>query len=129
MNTFKKILVSSVLAVSMVAITSTASAAAATSYETVQAAIDNTQAKVAEIIAAANNGTDNEVLAEMVSDARQLQKDIANNVLDLKRNQASNVLKQARTAFKNNEVDVAKAALTDAANRYQEIEQLYAANH
>ncbi len=129
MNFFKKILVSSVLAVSMAAITSTASAAAATSYETVQAAIDNTQAKVAEIIAAANNGTDNELLAEMVSDARQLQKDIANNVLDLKRNQASNVLKQARTAFKNNEVDVAKAALTDAANRYKEIEQLYAENH
>jgi t-SNARE complex subunit (syntaxin) len=128
MNAFKKILVFSVLAISMAAITSTASAAA-TSYETVQAAIDNTQAKVAEIIAAANNGADNEVLAEMVSDARQLQKDIANNVLDLKRNQASNVLKQARTAFKNSEVDVAKAALTDAANRYQEIEQLYVANH
>jgi len=129
MNTFKKILVSSVLAFSIAAISSTASAVANPSYEDVKTAIDNTQAKVAETIVALNNGTDNDVVAEMISDARQLQKDIANNVLDLKRNQASNVLKQARTAIKNNEVDAAKAALTDAANRYKEIEQIYAANH
>jgi hypothetical protein len=65
----------------------------------------------------------------MISDARQLQKDIANNVLDLKRNQASNVLKQARTSLKNNERESAKESLTDAANRYKEIQQIYAANH
>jgi len=86
-------------------------------------------AKVDETITALDNGADNEVVAEMISDARQLQKDIANNVLDLKRNQASNVLKQARTAVKNNERESARESLTDAANRYKEIEQLYAANH
>ena len=129
MNTFNKILVSSVMAVSMAAMSSTASAVVNPSYEDVKAAIDNTMAKVEETITALDNGTDNEVVAEMVSDARQLQKDIANNVLDLKRNQASNVLKQARTAVKNNERESAKESLTDAANRYKEIEQLYAANH
>jgi len=129
MNTFNKILVSSVMAVSMAATSFTASAVTNPSYEDVKAAIENTKAKVEETITALNNGTDNEVLAEMVSDARQLQKDIANNVLDLKRNQASNVLKQARTALKNNEREAAKESLTDAANRYKEIEQLYAANH
>ena len=50
-------------------------------------------------------------------------------MLDLKRKQASNVLKQARTAVKNNDRESAKESLTDAANRYKEIEQLYAANH
>ncbi len=96
------------------------------SYEDVKAAIVNTKAKVDETITALDNGTDNEVVAEMISDARQLQKDIANNVLDVKRNQASNVLKQARTAVKNNDRESAKESLTDAANRYKEIEQLYA---
>ncbi|MDI1232589.1 MAG: hypothetical protein PSV18_14050 [Methylobacter sp.] len=129
MNTFKKILLSSVMAISMSAISSTASAVANPSYEDVKTAIENTQAKVDETIAALNNGTDKEVVAEMISDARQLQKDIANNVLDLKRNQASNVLKQARTAVKNNELEAAKESLTDAANRYKEIQNLYAANH
>ena len=124
MNTFNKILVSSVMAVSMAAMSFTASAVANPSYEDVKAAIENTKAKVEETITAMNNGTDSEVLAEMVSDARQLQKDISNNVLDLKRNQASNVLKQARMAFKNNDRELAKESLTDAANRYKEIQQL-----
>jgi hypothetical protein len=65
----------------------------------------------------------------MVTDARQLQKDIANNVLDVKRNQASNVLKKVRTAIQNNELQAAKESLTDAANRYREIQQLYASTH
>ncbi|MDD2739836.1 MAG: hypothetical protein PHR94_12975 [Methylomonas lenta] len=129
MNTFKKILLSSVMTVSMAAISSAASAVENPSYEDVKAAIENTQAKVDESIAALNNGADNEVVIEMITDARQLQKDIANNVLDLKRNQASNVLKKARTALKSNELEVAKESLTDAANRYKEIQNLYAANH
>jgi hypothetical protein len=58
-----------------------------------------------------------------------LQKDIANNVLDVKRNQASNVLKKVRTAIQNNELQAAKESLTDAANRYREIQQLYASTH
>ncbi|MCD2453441.1 hypothetical protein GO003_023965 [Methylicorpusculum oleiharenae] len=129
MNIFKKILLSSVMTVSMAAISSVASAVENPSYEDVKAAIENTQSKVDESIAALNNGADNEVVIEMITDARQLQKDIANNVLDLKRNQASNVLKKARTALKSNELEVAKESLTDAANRYKEIQNLYAANH
>ena len=125
MNTFKKILASLVIA----ALSSTAFAVANPSYEDVKAAIDNTLAKVEETKTALDNGTDNEKLIDMVTDARQLQKDIANNVLDLKRNQASNVLKKARTAIQNNELQSAKESLTDAANRYKEIQQLYASTH
>jgi len=125
MNTFKKILASVVIA----AMSFTASAVVNPSYEDVKAAIDNTLAKVEEAKTALDNGANNEAVIDMVTDARQLQKDIANNVLDLKRNQASNVLKQARTALSNNELQAAKESLADALNRYKEIKQLYAANH
>ncbi|HEY8096705.1 MAG TPA: hypothetical protein VIE65_11535 [Methylobacter sp.] len=125
MNTFKKILAT----IAMAAMTSTAFAVANPSYEDVRAAIDNTLAKVEEAKTALDNGANNEVVIDMVTDARQLQKDIANNVLDLKRNQASNVLKQARTALSNNEPQSAKESLTDALNRYKEIKQLYASTH
>ena len=125
MNTFKKILVSFVIAT----LSSTAFAVANPSYEDVKAAIDNTLAKVEETKTALDNGADNEKLIDMVTDARQLQKDIANNVLDVKRNQASNVLKKVRTAIQKNELQAAKESLTDAANRYKEIQQLYASTH
>jgi len=125
MNTFKKILVSVVIA----AMSSSAFAIANPSYEDVKAAIDNTLAKVEEAKTALDNGANNEAVIDMVTDARQLQKDIANNVLDVKRNQASNVLKQVRTALQNNESQAAKESLADALNRYKEIKQLYAANH
>jgi hypothetical protein len=129
MNTFKKILLSSVMAISMATLSFTASAVANPSYEDVKTAIDNTLAKVEEANTALANGTDNEKLIDMVTDARQLQKDIANNVLDIKRNQASTVLKQARTALLNNDLQAAKESLTDAVKRYKAIQDLYASNH
>jgi len=129
MNTFKKILLSSAMAISLAAMSFTASAVANPSYEDVKAAIDNTLAKVEEANTALANGTDNEKLIDMVTDARQLQKDIANNVLDVKRNQASTVLKQARAALLNNDLQAAKESLTDAVKRYKAIQDLYASNH
>ncbi len=125
MNTFKKIL----LALAITATSSTAFAVVNPSYEEVKAAIDNTLAKVEEANTGINSGTDTEKLIDIVTDARQLQKDIANNVLDVKRNQASNVLKQVRSALQKNELDVAKESLADALNRYKEIKQIYATNH
>jgi hypothetical protein len=121
MKTFKKIL----LALAITATSSTAFAVANSSYEEVQSAINNTLAKVEEANTGINSGADTEKLIEMVTDARQLQKD----VLDVKRNQASNVLKQARSALQKNELEVAKESLADALNRYKEIKQIYAANH
>ena len=129
MNTFKKILLSSAMAISLAAMSFTASAVANPSYEDVKAAIDNTLAKVEEANTALANGTDNEKVIDMVTDARQLQKDISNNVLDVKRNQASTVLKQARAALLNNELQTAKESLTDAVKRYKAIQDLYASNH
>lgn len=125
MNTFKKIL----MALVITATSSTAFAVVNPSYDDVKTAIDNTLAKVEEANTAINSGTDTEKLIDIVTDARQLQKDIANNVLDVKRNQASNVLKQVRSALQKNERQVAKASLADALDRYKEIKQLYASTH
>ncbi|TRW94729.1 hypothetical protein [Candidatus Methylobacter oryzae] len=125
MNIFQKIVVAFVMAT----LSSAAFAVANPSYDDVRSAIENTLAKVEEANAALDSGVNNEAVVEMVTDARQLQKDIANNVLDVKRNQASNVLKQARTALQNNERQSAKESLTDALNRYKEIKQLYASTH
>jgi hypothetical protein len=125
MNTLQKIFFAAVFA----AISSSAFAVANPSYEEVKMAIDNTFNKVQESKIALDNGADMETVAAMVTDARQLQKDISNNVLDLKRNQASNVLKQARTALLKNEVSEAKNLLDEALNKYKEIKQLYISNH
>jgi hypothetical protein len=129
MTIFNKILLSSAMALSMVVTSFTAMAVVNPSYEDVKAAIDNTLAKVEEANTAMANGTDNEKLIDLVTDARQLQKDIANNVLDVKRNQASTILKQARAALLNNDLQAAKESLTDAAKRYKTIQELYASNH
>lgn len=125
MNTFKKILASLTIA----AISSSAFAVANPTYEDVKSAIDNTIAKVEEAANALNNGADNETVIKLVSDARQIQKDIANNVLDVKRNQASSMLNKARAALKNNDLASAKETLKDATSRYKEIDRLYAVNH
>ncbi|MDD2864116.1 MAG: hypothetical protein PHC99_05255 [Methylococcales bacterium] len=125
MKALQKILVSVVFA----AMSSSAFAVANPTYEEVQMAIDNTLNKVQESKTALDNGADTDTVVAMVTDARQLQKDISNNVLDLKRNQASNVLKQARAALLKNEIAEAKNLLGEALGKYKEIKQLYISNH
>lgn len=125
MKALQKILVSAVFA----AMSSLAFAVANPTYEEVQIAIDNTLNKVQESKTALDNGADTDTVVAMVTDARQLQKDISNNVLDLKRNQASNVLKQARAALLKNEIAEAKNLLGEALGKYKEIKQLYISNH
>ncbi|WP_404361012.1 hypothetical protein [Methylotuvimicrobium sp. KM1] len=125
MNTFAKILFTFLLG----ALSSNAFAVTNPTYAEVKAAIENTLAKVEEAQSALDNDTDKAVLIDLISDARQLQKDIANNALDVKRNRASSVLKKARSAVKNDDLVSARSALNDAANRYKEIQRLYASTH
>ncbi|MDD5214823.1 MAG: hypothetical protein PHQ03_04685 [Methylococcales bacterium] len=125
MKALQKILVSVVFA----AMSSSVFAVSNPTYEEVQMAIDNTLNKVQESKTALDNGADTDTVVAMVTDARQLQKDISNNVLDLKRNQASNVLKQARAALLKNEIAEAKNLLGEALGKYKEIKQLYISNH
>lgn len=125
MNTFYKVLLTVCIAVT----SSSAFAVTNPSYAEVREAIENTVSKVEEAKAALDNGAEKEALIDMITEARQLQKDIANNDLDLKRNRASAILKKARTAIKKDDRETAKASISEALNRYQEIKQLYAAAH
>jgi len=125
MNTFKKILISFALAV----LSSTAFAGATRSYEEVRAAIDNTIATVEEAKASVDKGVASEEVIKLIIKARQSQKDIVNNALDLKRQQAGNALNEARGQLESNNMPAAKESLNDAVNRYKEIKQLYAASH
>jgi len=125
MNTLRKTLISFALA----ALSSATFAASVPSYAEVKAAIDNTLAKVEEARASLDNGTDSQSVIKQISTARQLQKDIANQDLDLKRNQAAGVLKTVREKIEGNDIPAAKQSLDDAINRYKEIKQLYAASH
>lgn len=125
MNAFKKTLVSFAL----VAVSSTAFAAATRSYEEVKAAIDNTIATVEEAKASVDKGAASQDVVKLIIKARQSQKDIVNNALDLKRQQAGNVLNEAREKLESNNMSAAKESLADAVNRYKDIRQLYAASH
>ena len=125
MNTFNRILLTLLFTI----FSSSAFAVANATYEKVWVAIESTITKVEEAKNALKNGTDKDALIDMVSEARQLQKDIANNDLDVKRNRASAKLKKARRAIKKDELESAHVLLVDALNRYQEIKQLYAASH
>ena len=127
MKALQKIIVSLSIAGFMAA-SSTAMAANPTVAE-VKAAIDNTIAKVEESISAIEQGADNEALIVLINDARQLQKDISNNEVDLKRNKASSKLKTAISEVRKNELQPAEQELRAALKGFQEIKEIYYKSH
>ncbi|WP_020158782.1 MULTISPECIES: hypothetical protein [Methylobacter] len=127
MKALKKIAVSLFVTISL-ASASTAFAKNPTGEE-VKVAIDDTVAKVEESIAAIENGADNEAVMSLINDARQMQKNISNNELDLKRNKASSKLKAARIEARNNDMKASEQQLKEALAGFQEIKEIYAKTH
>jgi methionine aminopeptidase len=127
MKALKKIVVSLSIAGFMAA-SSAAMAANPTDAE-VKEAIDNTIAKIEESISAIEQGTDNEVLGAIINEARQSQKEISNNALDLKRNRAAAKLKNASREVKNSELQPAEQELRDALSAFKEIKTIYDQTH
>ena len=106
------------------------SASAATfSHAEVKAALDNTVAKVKESISALENGATKDALIDLVGDARQMQKDIENNDLEVKRQQAVKRLKTAWTALRDGDTPLAAESLKDALSRYEEMQKIYVSTH
>lgn len=106
------------------------SASAATfSHAEVKAALDNTVSKVKESIAALEQGAETDTVTELVGDARQMQKDIENNDLEVKRQHAGKRLKTAWGALRDGDMQLAGESLKDALVRYQEMQRIYAASH
>ncbi|MCL7421466.1 MAG: hypothetical protein M8364_11240 [Methylobacter sp.] len=127
MKALKKIAVSLFVTISL-ASASTAFAKNPTDEE-VKTAIDDTVAKVEESIAAIENGADNEAVMSLINDARQMQKNISNNALDLKRNKASSKLKAARIEARNSDMKASEQQLKEALAGFQEIKEIYAKTH
>jgi hypothetical protein len=127
MKALKKIAVSLFVAISL-ASASTAFAKNPTGAD-VKTAIDDTVAKVEESIAAIEKGADNEAVMSLIGEARQLQKNISNNDLDLKRNKASAKLKAARVEAGKNDMQASEQLLKEALAGYQEIKEIYAKTH
>jgi hypothetical protein len=106
------------------------SASAATfSHAEVKAALDNTITKVKESITGLEKGLEKDALIDLVSDARQMQKDIENNDLEVKRQHASKRLKTAWTAVRDGDKQLAEQSLKDALSRYEEMQKIYTASH
>ena len=112
----------------LMAVSSTAMAANPTVAE-VKAAIDNTIAKVEAAVSAIENGADTEAVVASINDARQAQKDISNQEVDLKRNKASAKLKNAIAEVRKSELQPAEQLLRDALKDFQEIKQIYSKSH
>lgn len=106
------------------------SASAATfSHEEVRAALESTIAKVKASISALENGADKETVADLVSNAKQQQKDIENNDLEVKRQHAGKRLNTAWKAARGGDLQLAGESLKDALSRYEEMHNIYVSSH
>lgn len=92
-------------------------ATAAQVKEAAEAAISSSE----QALLGVQNGTNQEVVFQHITTARQESKRIEVGRLDLKRNQGSAKLKEARVAITKGEKEKAEALLTEAVKIYQEI--------
>ncbi len=97
----------------------------------VKAAIDKTVTKLEEAAAALDKGQDAKAVAEIVMEAKQLQKSISTSdpKVSIKKSQGSKKLGEARTALNDGDAkkgaELVKGALAD----YQEVKEKYNATH
>jgi hypothetical protein len=128
MSTLKKLCVP-VLVATLASSMAFSASAATFSHAEVKAALDNTITKVKESITALEKGVEKDALIDLVSDARQMQKDIENNDLEVKRQHASKRLKTAWAAVRDGDKQLAEQSLKDALSRYEEMQKIYVASH
>lgn len=126
MKILQKIVLSAVLATSMVAF-STATMAAEEKKEEVSAKsiLETTVTHIEAAQAALEKGEKTEVLAH-IKEARQAQKDVVVGALDLKRQKASGKLVAAGKNVKEGKNAEAKASLEEALAAYKELVELSA---
>ncbi|MCQ8116547.1 hypothetical protein [Methylomonas rosea] len=103
--------------------------AATFSHEEVRAALESTISKVKASISAVENGADKETVTELVSNAKQQQKDIENNDLEVKRQHAGKRLNTAWKAARGGDLQLAGESLKEALSRYEEMHNLYVSSH
>lgn len=127
MTTFKS---AAFAAAILLGVSLSAPAAAATfSHEEVRAALENTIARVKAAISAIETGADQTAIADLVSSAKQQQKDIENNDLEVKRQQAARQLNTAWKAARGGDLPLTGESLKAALVRYEEMQKIYISSH
>lgn len=120
-----------IMSLMVVFLVSMSSIAYAENDAEVKAAIEQTVSKLEQAVAALDKGDNPKSIAEMVTEAKQLQKSISTSdaKVSIKKSQGSNKLGQAKTAL--NEGDVAKGSelVKGALADYQEVKSKYNATH
>jgi hypothetical protein len=128
MYSFKQFL-SFAAATAVIGALSFSASAATFSHEEVKAALEGTISKVKASIIALESGADKDTVADLVSDAKQQQKDIENNDLDVKRQHAGKRLNTAWKAARGGDLQLAGESLKDALARYEEMQKIYVSSH
>ncbi len=123
MKALKNIFLSFLMVISMAAISTSAMAAEEgdKSAHSAQATVE----KIRETLDAIENGADPEKVLDLINEARQLNKEITGDAVDMKRQKASGKLKKARSEAKKSELQPAEMHLRDALKRYTEINNYY----
>jgi hypothetical protein len=127
MKMLKKILLASLIAASMGAVSTSAMAETDKGRVTYAPAdaINNVSAKIKVAIDAAAAGTEGDALADLIKDASDLSKEInANDKVDRARSSANNVLKSARKLAQEGKKDESVEALKDAAKKFEGLKSL-----
>ncbi|MCK9607015.1 MAG: hypothetical protein M0R33_11280 [Methylomonas sp.] len=128
MTSIKKFL-SLLTATALISAFSSSAFATTFSHEEVRAALENTILKVKESIAAVESRADKDKVANMIGEAKQQQKDIENNNLEVKRQHAGKRLSTAWKAARNGDLQLAGESLKEALTRYEEMQKIYISSH
>lgn len=127
MKMLKKILLASLIAASLGAVSTSVMAETDKGRITYAPAdaINNVSAKIKVAIDAAASGTEGDALADLIKEASDLSKEInANDKVDRARSSANNVLKSARKLAQEAKKDEAVEALKDAAKKFEALKGL-----
>lgn len=95
----------------------------------IKAAIEQTIAKIEDTTAAISKGEDNKKIAEMIVEARQLQKGISTSdaKMSVKRSQSNHKLVQARTSIMDGDLKAGEGLLKEALAGYKEVQEKFIA--
>ena len=104
---------------------------AADNPEEIKAALEQTVAKLEEAVAALDKGEDGKKIAELIVEARQLQKGIStsDSKVSMKRSQSNHKLVLARTSINEGDLKAGGELLKEALAGYKEVKEKFNASH
>ena len=97
----------------------------------IKVSLEQTVAKIEETLAAIAKNEDNNKIAEMIVEARQLQKGIStsDSKVSVKRSQSNHKLVRARNSIMDGDLKAGEASLKEALAGYKEVEEKFKAAH